>query len=63
MQARPYTVTEWTVSSLDVVLGVIGGFVGLIWDVLGFSLGGYQAFKFNTALMAGLYTTTEGGED
>ena len=43
--------TEWTITSFDLVLGLIGGFVGLIWDSLGFLLGNYESFKFNTAII------------
>ena len=49
-QSRAYTETEWTVKSLDLVLGLIGGFVGLIWDSLGFVFGGYESFKLGEAL-------------
>ena len=41
------------------VLGLIGGFVGLIWDLLGYTCGGYESFKFSTALISEIYSTTE----
>ena len=44
LQDRGYYITSWSVSSLDLVLGLIGGFVGLIWDILGFSCSGYESF-------------------
>ena len=47
--------------SLDIALGLIGGFVGLIWDLLGFFLGSYNEFKFRTALINEIYSTTEKG--
>lgn len=61
-QDRHYSETEWTVRSIDIVLGIIGGFIGLIWDLLGFSLGGYQSYKFNMAMMNETYSTREAGE-
>ena len=39
-------------------MGLIGGFVGLIWDSLGFLFGNYESFKFNTAIIGEIYTTT-----
>ena len=45
-------------SSIDILLGLIGGFVGLIWDLLGYTLGGYESFKFSTALISEIYSTT-----
>ena len=59
VQDRSYLVTTWSVQSLDIVLGLIGGFVGLIWGLLGYSLGGYESFKFSTALISEIYSTTD----
>ena len=59
LQDRSYYEITWSVNSLDIVLGLIGGFVGLIWDLLGYSLGGYESFKFSTALISEIYTTTD----
>ena len=47
VQSRKYQNTEWTITSFDIVMGLIGGFVGLIWDGLGYWLGNYESFKFN----------------
>ena len=41
MQDRSYHDTTWSVNSIDIVLGLIGGFIGLIWDMLGYTIGGY----------------------
>ena len=40
-------------------MGLIGGFIGLIWDTLGYFLGNYESFKFNAALIGEIYSTTE----
>ena len=45
--------------SFDVLLGLIGGFVGLIWGLLVYTLGGYESFKFSTALISEIYSTTD----
>ena len=31
----------------------------MIWDSLGFLLGNYESFKFNTAIIGEIYSTTE----
>lgn len=59
LQSRSYLSTTWSVQSVDIVLGLIGGFVGLIWDLLGVTMGGYESFKFNTSLISEIYSTTE----
>ena len=33
--------------------------MGLIWDLLGYSLGGYESFKFNKSLISEIYATTD----
>ena len=40
-------------------MGLIGGFVGLIFDMLGYTLGDYENFKFTTALISEIYQTTD----
>ena len=51
-QNQDYKEVEWTVQSIDVLLGIIGGFTGLLWDILGSSLDRYEAFKFGTSLIS-----------
>ena len=58
-QSRSYDVVQWSVVSFDMVVGLIGGFIGLIYLILTYILGGYQEFKFNTALIGEIYSTTE----
>ena len=50
---------QWTITTFDMILGIIGGFVGLLWDSLGFGLSNYESFKFNTAIIGEIYSTTE----
>ena len=40
-------------------MGLIGGFIGLIWDTLGLTLKGYESFKFSTSFIGEIYSTTE----
>lgn len=43
---------------MDIILGMIGGFVGLIHLLLTWAIGDYQRFKFTTALISEAYSTT-----
>ena len=44
--------------TLESALGLIGGLNGLIWLLIGIFLGDYQSFKFSTALISEIYSTT-----
>ena len=41
-QAREVYDEEWAIESLDIVLGLVGGFTGLLWTALAILLGGYE---------------------
>lgn len=58
-QSRNYEQVQWSVLSMDIILGMIGGFVGLIYLLLTWAIGDYQRFKFTTALISEAYSTTE----
>ena len=58
-QSRNYEVVQWSIVSFDMIIGLIGGFIGLVYLILTWFLGGYQEFKFNTALIGEIYSTTE----
>ena len=36
----------WSINSLDLVLGLVDGFVGIIWTASGILLSNYEAFAF-----------------
>lgn len=59
LQDRSYLETKWSVRSIDILLGLIGGFTALIWDLLSRFLGGYESFSFSTALISEIYSTTD----
>ena len=58
MQNREYETVEWTVQTFDILLALIGGFVGLIWDTIAFTVNGYESFKFGTNLISEIYSIT-----
>lgn len=45
-QSRRVNEYTWSINSLDLVLGVIGGLSGIVWAVLAMLFGGYEAFKY-----------------
>ena len=40
-QSRLMLETQWTIDSIDLILGFIGGMAGVIWAILAFMLGSY----------------------
>ena len=43
------------------ILGVVGGLAGIIWALMGYSLGDYEQFKYDTSLVGSIYQTSPGG--
>ena len=58
IQERAYEDTKWSILSLDLAFGLIGGLVALIWQIIDLIFGDYQSFKFSTALISEIYSTT-----
>ena len=54
---------KWTVKSLNLVLGQIGGYTSLLWMVITFVMSGYEAHKFRTSLIRHIYVATESGPE
>ena len=57
VQANEVFEEEWVIQSLDIVLGLVGGFTGLLWSATAMILGGYETFKFESSLIGALYKT------
>ena len=49
---------DWAIESLDIVLGLVGGFTGLLWAALATLLGGYSTFKLENSLIGAVYPTS-----
>ena len=45
------------------MLGLVGGFVGLIWGTLSLILGGYETFKLQSSLISAIYPTSPLGRE
>ena len=46
VQSRAQQNTTWAITSLDMILGLVGGFTAMIWATLAFLIGPYEEFKF-----------------
>ena len=46
VQSRSYLETTWTLTSLDLYLGLVGGFTSIIWTLFTILIGPYEDFKF-----------------
>ena len=56
-QARRITQVEWSIASIDVILGLVGGVSGIIWAGLGLILAPYEDFKFQNSIIGMVYPT------
>ena len=52
-----YTIT-WSVQSLDIVLGLVGGVSGVVWAVFAYTIGDFEAFRYENALIGSIYPTS-----
>ena len=48
----------WSIVSLDLILGLVGGFTSIIWGTLAMVLAPYEDFKFNSSLAGSMYPTS-----
>ena len=53
--------TKWTVKSLNLILGQIGGYTALLWMVITFCMTGYENHKFRSSLISSIYVSTAQG--
>ena len=60
-QGRNYAMTKWTVRSLNVVLGQLGGYTALVWMVTTFLISGFEAHRFRASLIRSIYLCTPEG--
>ena len=58
VQSRAQQQITWAISSLDLILGLVGGFTAIIWSSLAFAIGPYEEFKFNNSVVGSIYPTS-----
>jgi len=49
---------DWSINSLDLVLGLVGGLSGIVWGFLLLVFGGYESFKLENSLIGSVYPTS-----
>ena len=62
-QSKKKSTTQWQIQSLDVVLGLVGGFVSIIWGALNILFSEYEYFKLQNSLISAVYPTSPQGRD
>ena len=58
MQSRQQIEVTWSIISLDLILGLVGGFTSIIWSFLGLIITPYEDFRFNNSLIGSIYPTS-----
>ena len=49
---------EWAIKSLDIILGLVGGFIGFLWALLSILIESFEVFKLETSLIRMIYPTS-----
>ena len=57
MQSRKSTDVTWSIQSIDLILGLVGGISAIAWGAIGMFLASYQDFKFQHNLIGSMYAT------
>jgi len=58
IQSRSQTTKEWSIVSLDMVLGLVGGLSGIIWAVLAMIFNSFESFKLENSMIGSIYPTS-----
>ena len=58
VQSRKQNEVTWSINSLYLILGLVGGFTSIIWGFLGMVITPYEDFKFNNSLIGSIYPTS-----
>ena len=57
LKSQQYKRIIWSMQSLDVTLGLVGGIVSIVWLMLETSISPYESFKFKQSLIKSVYPT------
>ena len=52
-------VSDYTIDTLDMMIGTIGGFIGLVYMIFGVFISGYEDFKREISLVKSFYSTND----
>ena len=58
VQSRQYMSSTWSIVSLDLILGLVGGVTSIIWTIFSILIGPYESFKFQASLIGSVYPTS-----
>ena len=56
-QSRKQVNQQWSINSLDIVLGLVGGLAGIVWGLMALVFGPYEAFKLENSMISAVYPT------
>ena len=54
-QSRKNITTQWSIDSIDLILGFIGGMSEVIWAILGMLMASYLTFHFESGMIRNFY--------
>ena len=57
-QSRGTTEEQWSIMSLDLVMGLVGGLAGIMWATLDLIIGNYESFRYENSLIGSIYPTS-----
>ena len=58
LQSRKQTQNNWSIQSIDLIFGLVGGFVSLIWMGSGWMISSFETFKFQATLVGSIFPTS-----
>ena len=58
LQSRKQTQNNWSIQSMDLIFGLVGGFVSLIWMGSEFAIAPFEEFKFQASLVGSIFPTS-----
>ena len=58
VQSRKQEDLTFSINSLDITLGLVGGLSGIIWAIMELVAGGYESFTFENSMIGSIYPTS-----
>ena len=58
VQSRRQETLTFSINSLDITLGLVGGLSGIIWAIMELVAGGYESFQFENSLIGSIFPTS-----